>query len=114
MVYLAQSICAIACHTPLASFEEEKEDDEKTADRRDGNPQMHLTKDDTKSTKEEEDIEAANIYAHSDDPAKDHRVREIIERDEQSLFSTWTNGPGPFKKEDITKSSLDGIFGRRF
>lgn len=83
-----------------------------------------LRQDDTESTNDD-DLEKQVTKANKTSTKTNHRPdaqncgsdgtdhSEKSNNDEdESVFTAWTAGPGPSDKENITKSSLDNIFGR--
>lgn len=70
-------------------------------------------KDDEDDDSSEEDDHGGYLKRQSQQrPDPSAPLEPTESNDEESVTSLWTAGPGPEKKEDIARSSLDMIFGR--
>jgi hypothetical protein len=135
-VYLLQTICALIHQRSTHEDEDDCESSISGSDNNDDEDKLpkSLPQDDTESTSQD-DVEKANsdgelveekvdyrgestknqIGVGIDDDGGDSKTNEgndhVKNEEEKSVFTTWTDGPGPSNNEHITKSSLDVIFG---
>lgn len=117
VVYLAQTFSTLVCQERPSS------DEDAIYSWSGGEKGLRkpLPHNDTKSTNEEDDDEE-DSQAEPHDPGplsrrdvssnQNNAVPKAKSNDEESVISFWTAGPGPSNMENVTKSSLDDIFGR--
>ena len=118
-VYLSQTFCELVCRgkTNNGNKNVSKVDEKKGR-------QKSLPQEDTQSTddcvekpsKDEEAIQAIQekirARANSNDLLSDYETDDFRSGDEeQSGFSSWTDGSGPSNEDLVARSTLDSIFG---
>eukprot|EP00532_Pseudo-nitzschia_australis_P001363 CAMPEP_0168180902 /NCGR_PEP_ID=MMETSP0139_2-20121125/10848_1 /TAXON_ID=44445 /ORGANISM="Pseudo-nitzschia australis, Strain 10249 10 AB" /LENGTH=446 /DNA_ID=CAMNT_0008101277 /DNA_START=111 /DNA_END=1451 /DNA_ORIENTATION=+ len=125
LVYVLQTMCLLVCRKKQTNETSDGERGSCCNRRRrsnnddvsygeDNDEESHpksLPQKDTESTNEEGEEERGTSASQNQGMSTRNNAA-AAPYDEESVVSFWTAGPGPENKENITRSSLDNIFGR--